>query len=788
MNKIIPGLALFTLFTVCTAAGMELASDGKTQYAIVCDPGAPPTDQFAARELKMFLDQSTGADFKIVASAPDKGRFIFLGPLRQAKKIIGEKRFANLKNQEAAIVSADDSIAIAGQGKLGTIYGVYSFLENQIGCRWLTLEGDNIVPKHRTLLLPKLDYTQKPYFDYRWIQTIGYEGTRTSEGTLFLFRNRMNLSDFNYRPPVVNPEPDAIVPERVLHNPMCHTLFSYIPPEEKPHWAARNQKTGYLKTNPEFFTLDEKGRRVARQLCFSNKVLRVELTRVFLEFIGKKHGEGVFALTQEDVPKNFCNCIPCLKLDAKYSVPYGGFIEYILELSSEMAKKYPEARLLFSAYRKEQTQTPPSNLPLKKLPDNLIVEFCPIDNDFSKDYRHKNNLSVYNDLKEWGTLSNHLWAYYYTMPYGGYAPVSTMYRWAADTRLAAEAGARGVCYEHKSGWLGINNADLQTWILLKLYQNPFQDYKPLIKEFCDYYYGPVSNEIQGYVAELEKRTAEYPVFLPWHVRINDYLTPPNLVRWNRLFDSLEHKAGKDPALLRKIRECRLGLDLITLEKYLDVKRFDPAFKDSAADIHKRGMATLDAMIARRYPNDMWPGQSKTQHNHIAKTLNANLLTATVRPSPLPEQFSRIPESDIRQLFPGNSRHCTVVNMPDAAIGHAVYDEKLKPDEYKLPFPCGFYDNENKKHVISHNITREEIVPDRFHLYKIGKASFSRECQIWAYPSWRVNYSCERFFEPGRDNKWEVWLSLKFEGPAFSAKNTEKENRVWFDRAVFVKCN
>ena len=46
---------------------------------------------------------------------------------------------------------------------------------------------------------------------------------------------------------------------------------------------------------------------------------------------------------------------------------------------------------------------------------------------------------------------------------------------------------------------------------------------------------------------------------------------------------------------------------------------------------------------------------------------------------------------------------------------------------------------------------------------------------------------EAAWKPGVETEWEVWASLKFEGPVYSAKSVRKESNVWLDRVVLIRC-
>ena len=55
----------------------------------------------------------------------------------------------------------------------------------------------------------------------------------------------------------------------------------------------------------------------------------------------------------------------------------------------------------------------------------------------------------------------------------------------------------------------------------------------------------------------------------------------------------------------------------------------------------------------------------------------------------------------------------------------------------------------------------------------------------AYIFWKLSQSCAQIFRPGMDEDWDVYVSLKFEGPVYDKNSTLAESNVYFDRLVFV---
>ena len=137
-----------------------------------------------------------------------------------------------------------------------------------------------------------------------------------------------------------------------------------------------------------------------------------------------------------------------------------------------------------------QAEVPPQLGAGKRMPDNFVCVFAPIDDDFSKMLDHKNNIGTLKNLRAWAKITDKILLWYYPVVYGGVLPSGCVERSMRDTKLMFDAGATGSYYEHDVGvFAGLNFSDLMTWLFLKMYQDPNADYRALMKEFCDYYYG-----------------------------------------------------------------------------------------------------------------------------------------------------------------------------------------------------------------------------------------------------------------------------------------------------------
>lgn len=747
-----------------------LTNKGKSSYSILLPSKATPMEQLAARELKTYLKKSTGADLAIVEKVGENN-------IRLARN-------KNLGRDESRISINGKELLLEGGDEWGVIYSVYAFLENQLGIRWFTPYGDEKVPKYETLKLDFKAYKEQPALEMRGM--VGSEYYRHKDASIFFFRNRLNMGN-NMR---IKAYPGT-KPRWFYNGYACHTFFYYIPPAKGiyPQNLKFKEEKYYFKSNPEFFSMNEQGKRVyTLQLCFSNKALRKEFTRRFEEYLSLSGKKGIYTISAQDWPGSFCYCPDCKALEKKYQCNVGPLMDYLIELCSLTEKKYPQILIKTSAYRKDQSEKPPVLAPGKKLPRQLLIDFGPIDDDFTKSITHKNNMGTYKNLKDYCKIANRVLLYHWPIVYGGGHPFGGFYRVAEDTKMAYQTGLKAAFYEHNVGTMyGWNTVDLMTYLILKLYQKPDLDYKKVIREFCEFYYGNVAEEMLSYIQDLEDISANNPSFHPWNGGIVPAVAAEkNLIKWTKLFNAMEKKCASDPISLKRVKDARIQLDKAVMafnfktlrEKYPDI--IPPADK-LMASIKE---ATADSM-KRRYPDyarsfrDIW-------HKRALAGLADLYMGATVTPKPLSPELEKLPKKYVRQTYAVVTNKCPLVKDPEAAFGQAIYDHKIK--KAQVPFYCGIYDTGRKKRLVTKGIKASEIVPDKYHLYKLGSFPIPENAQIFTGSTWICSISLKKFFRIGEamNKKYDIYISMKFEGKGYHKDSKKDVDRVYIDRAVVVE--
>ena len=141
---------------------ITIAENGIDKAVIVVAEDAPPPVGHAAEELAGFLKQITGANFDIVGQAPAGKTRLLIGP--QAARL-AESGFSTegLGAEGIVIRTSGNNLILAGGHPRGTLYAVYTFLEDSLGCRWWS-STENTIPRKATIKIDPLNIRYVPVF------------------------------------------------------------------------------------------------------------------------------------------------------------------------------------------------------------------------------------------------------------------------------------------------------------------------------------------------------------------------------------------------------------------------------------------------------------------------------------------------------------------------------------------------------------------------------------------------------------------------------------------------
>ncbi len=748
--------------TITVAEPMRIVKDGGTDYVIVTGANGG-YDQFAVGEFQEIMEKSTGVKFKTVAvdspEAAGSTKRILIGDSPEVRKLLGDAAVSALKNQESLVTRRGDNLIIVGGGNHGTPYGVYSFLEKEIGYRCFTpgTEGE-LIPPRKDVAYSGKEYRERPAFDF-------------SRGLYMLYLYEKNAPLFQYRNRGDVRYPENTKMKGILNaeNPFLdtgHGFSLYITTERTIHFYTWNEPKDYFKTNPEFFSMDKDGKRsMSLQLCFSNQELRKELTRRIIERGERMGGKGVLTIGANDVPGSLCHCPECKKLEERYGCIAGPLYEYLLECCPQVANVLPDIKISTLAYRKAQSEFPPKNI--ARMPDNWICDFAPVDDDMGQALDGPGNLGTLRNLQEWRKIAKTITYWYYICIDS--APFGIVERLQRDMKLMYENGVRGV------GVCGLGAPGvypLQEYLSLRLMIDPYQDAWALVRGYTDHLYGAASEDMCAYIGELEDVWREDKRYIGLYGPGKDMLcyTPERLTRWQSMFDAMEKKLAGNERELKNLALARWDVDMLTMDHYLRIKKAYPDWK-----------TTPDELIARMRKTPP-PAQYRLM-NLNARAETAYLMTIAAD-KPVPTPLDKLPSWQIQQIpLCGGDWD---VKDQDAVCGRAKYQD-FSNGQFDSAKAIGFdfYDNAERKFIGKGTIDISKVVPNHYVTFFVGKTKIPRGGLV-ALDRWWISASLAPYYPEGDEHReFEIWASLKFTGPAFDTDSKDKGNRMLCDRIFIV---
>ena len=249
----------------------------------------------------------------------------------------------------------------------------------------------------------------------------------------------------------------------------------------------------YFGTHPEWFSLID-GKRDAKekQLCLTNAELRkffldklkayIESTRADAKQTGRP-APTVFDISQNDWG-GMCQCADCQAIAKSEESEAGPLLDFVNYLADAIKTDYPEISLDTLAY--VMTQKPPKTIQPR---DNVIIRLCDTGSNFIKPITDPDNQAFHDHLLRWARIAKNLRIWDYAVTYAPHyeLPLPTVHTYATDYQFYAEHNVEGVFTELEYTILA-DMRDFKVWMMMKLLEDPYQDYPTLLRTFTDGFY------------------------------------------------------------------------------------------------------------------------------------------------------------------------------------------------------------------------------------------------------------------------------------------------------------
>lgn len=579
------------------AAKSVLAHAGKTAYRIVIPRAADTGTAAVAEDFAKILKEMTGATFPVVRDdAQSSESEIIIGGNNSRLAALGLSDMTEgFTEGEYEIRTLGNRLVIAGAPKRGTINGMYGFLQDHLGCRWFT-PGCQYVPRKPTVKLGSIRERQEPAF--RWRSMDSNEQWDAN----WVIRNRLNESKAMVAggPPAmmqVHGDPRSIG----MTNYWRAHAFGDIPTslfEKYPEYHSEVEgkrvlhptahKRAYCVTNEDFaMWMAEwtKGKLRGDPTIEGNQTCYVPGEDPMLDFVSITHADT----------RNLCRCKVCQASYDEIGIT-GTYIRFGNRVAAEVAREFPDARLIAFAYG---NTFPPSSV---QAHPNLRICWAPIgtDNAHALDEGEANlDRDFIGKLAKWQEKTTQLGIWHYQYQFDKLMPRLMIHPTQRNLQIFRDRSIDQVFIEMNFGSFKTKkvsdgdkfvpayaNADRHGWwifpyglehvrsyIYARLLWNPDFDVAAGIKEFCDVYYGDAGREMTEYVNTLESLDSYDKTmgtaFKDYKGVYMDIRHAPRLEssvtrKLDKLFDVAEDNVKADATMLRRVQMARMSTDLSIL--------------------------------------------------------------------------------------------------------------------------------------------------------------------------------------------------------------------------------
>jgi hypothetical protein len=533
-------------FTAGRRVEHVLFSEGSSAYSIVVGGDAAESEKWAAKELQHWLAETGGATLPVVAEGGQTrlDKVIVVGWGRLAQDLLGPDVSRPKADDESFTYrSVGPALVIWGGRQRGTLYGVMSFLERELGLRFYTPRV-TVAPKKQKFAFTWLNHSEKPGVRVR--NNFYYEAF----DPIWAARNRVNGA-MGFRQ-----QPGGLECYWAVH-----TFYPLMPPEE------------FFKDHPEYYSLLG-GKRTAEQaqLCLSNP----EVLRIVTERIRQKMRELpeylIYDVSQNDW-SNPCECPPCQAIVDREGSQSGPIIQFVNQVADHVKAEFPDKFIGTLAY--SYTRKPPKTL---KPLDNVVVRFCSIECCFAHDFTScPENKGFVEDMQGWAAIAPHIyiWDYvvnfsHYLMPYPNFRVLQPNIQFFRDHK--AIGIMEQAAYQSRGGEF----AELRAYLIAKLLWDPQAEVKPMIDDFMHGYYGRAGQFVRAYFDLLHDRlTPDTHIHLG--LQHDDKLFSDAFIQQaERLFDQAETVADTE-AIRQRVELARLPVMYLKCKRNPVIARQDGTY-------------------------------------------------------------------------------------------------------------------------------------------------------------------------------------------------------------------
>lgn len=461
-----------------------LCADGASVWTIQLPAQPDPAEAYAAEELQATLEKISGVKLAIKRSdEAATASTIVIGSLASSAEVRRQAARLQLTAgtvEQLAVYTLDGKLYLAGNQPRGALYAMYSFVQQDLGCRWFWPGDDGEFIESRAMLtLPELARHEQPAFRFREMTPCWLHYHVPTE--IWMARNFLNGGSRThavrdqagfYR--IGGGHSVSLSEKQFTEHPEWFSLINgkRDPSGQAGCWA-----------NPDFTQF------IVNKLIVEARTNRLEIMNAFPADITQR-----------------CECDACQAIS---SDPSARWFIYYYQLIGEIRKELPD--LLFAGIAYQEYRTVPA-APVQGLE---YVEHC----QYSRCYVHlmdnqqcQLNQKTLDELKRWQAMAPMgIYGYEFdTFTPSMYQPCWNMLadeiRLYRDLKLVRMKTELSVRYPKDATRAEFPQQAhrLPNYLYARLLWNPDLNVEDLIRDWCEKIHGPAAAEMLAYHLAMAK--------------------------------------------------------------------------------------------------------------------------------------------------------------------------------------------------------------------------------------------------------------------------------------------
>jgi len=599
-------IAALALTAIAPGLALDITVGGEAKASIVIPDEALPVVAAAAGELQHHVELASGATLPIVSEgkAPEAGGLIYLGPCRRT--LAAGIDPGDLEPNEFVIKLIDGDLFIVGDDtdgqpfwiqhnnreRVGTLFGVYEFLETHLSVRWLW-PGDlgTVVPSVLDIQVTAWDQTgAPPLIHSRW-----REGGKPSAGT-------QGWSSQEVRSRYINAQGRWLRRHRFAMgiNMDMHHAFT--------QWWDR-----FNEDHPDFFNLLPDGTRRPDPTAWGGSPSLISMCvsnpefwkQIVADWDARRTPQNPYIDASENDTAGKCTCPKCMAMDvpdpdsdvpfderlalAKAAFDNGEkgweknlgalsdrYARYYLGVQAEAEKIDPEAVVMGYAYA--NYAAPPRDTTLN---ERIIIGIVP---PLMYPWTDEARRTVREQWDGWSATGARLFLRPNYMLDGHNMPIFVARKLGEDFSYAAAHGMIGTDFDSLTGQWSTQGPNL--YMLARLHRRPELPVEEVLGEYYSGF-GPARDAVRAYFAHWEQvsdavtKDLYADAEMHWSYLYRDadrIFTPQVMTRGRELLDQAVAAAKPDAQAAERVAFLDKGLRNVELT--LATQRAFRAYKAS----------------------------------------------------------------------------------------------------------------------------------------------------------------------------------------------------------------